>query len=106
MRSASENRESVKKTSLQSQPDSIRSDDESEYTYDDEEEEEEEEEEINGQKDKDINDLSYEAQAEKILEDPNVSKDVSPDLVTLSEKSLKKVKVSLISILQQQQFSI
>ena len=106
MRSASENRESVKKTSLQSQPDSIRSDDESEYTYDDEEEEEEEEEEINGQKDKDKNDLSYEAQAEKILEDPNVSKDVSPDLVTLSEKSLKKVKVSLISILQQQQFSI
>ena len=105
MRSASENRESVKKTSLQSQPDSIRSDDESEYTYDDEEEEEEEEE-INGQKDKDKNDLSYEAQAEKILEDPNVSKDVSPDLVTLSEKSLKKVKVSLISILQQQQFSI
>jgi FMN phosphatase YigB (HAD superfamily) len=90
----------VKKTSVQSQPDSIRSDDESEYTYDEEEEEEEEEEEqTNGQKEKDKNEMSYEAQAEKILEDPNVSKDVSPDLVTLCEKSKKKVKVSLISIL-------
>ena len=84
LRSASENRESVKKTSLQSQPDSIRSEDEeSEYTYDDEEEEEEFEEQTNGQTEKEKNEMSYEAQAEKILEDPNVSKDVSPDLVTL-----------------------
>lgn len=77
-RSVSENRECVKKSSFQSQTDSIRSDDESEYTYDDEEEEEEEDE-----VDKNKIESSYEAQAEKILENPQTSKDVSPDLVIL-----------------------
>jgi hypothetical protein len=66
----------VKKSSFQSQTDSIRSDDESEYTYDDEEEEEEEDD-----VDKNKIESSYEAQAEKILENPQTSKDVSPDLV-------------------------
>jgi hypothetical protein len=68
----------VKKSSFQSQTDSIRSDDESEYTYDDEEEEEEEDE-----VDKNKIESSYEAEAEKILENPQTSKDVSPDLVIL-----------------------
>ena len=77
-RAASEHRDCVKKSSFQSQPDSIRSDDESEYTY---EEDDEEEEDLKDQSEKLEPDSSYEAQAEKILEDPNVSKEVSPDLV-------------------------
>ena len=77
-RAASEQRDCVKKSSFQSQPDSIRSDDESEYTY---EEEDEEDEDLKDQSEKLEPDSSYEAQAEKILEDPNVSKEVSPDLV-------------------------
>ena len=85
VRSASENRESVKKSSFQSQSESIKSDDESEYTYEDEDEEEEEED-VKLKKDL----LSYEAQAEKILEgDPSVSKEVSPDLVTIPSNTYK-----------------
>jgi len=73
----------VKKSSFQSQSESIKSDDESEYTYEDEDEEEEEED-VKLKKDL----LSYEAQAEKILEeDPSVSKEVSPDLVMIQNQN-------------------
>lgn len=78
VRPASEQRECVKKSSFQSQPDSIRSDEESEYTYEDDDEEEEEAKDISEKLEADS---SYEARAEKALEDPSVSKEVSPDLV-------------------------
>jgi hypothetical protein len=70
----------LKKSSFQS-VESNKSDEESEYTYDEEEYEEEEEEDNDFQKNE-PKEATYEAQAEKVLEDQNGFKDASPDLVS------------------------